>query len=80
MGTVGDDHIRPAAGDHAGGTELGGHAAGAKGGTGAIGKCHHLRGDLLHQRDQPGIRMGVGVGGVQTVNVAEQHQQVCATV
>ena len=74
---VGDDHVCAAAGHHAGGTQFGGHAAGAEGRTGPIGQRHHLRGDLLHQWDELCIRVGVRIGRVQAVDVAQQHQKVC---
>ena len=74
--TVRNDHVGTAAGHHAGGAQLGGHAAGAKGGARAVGQCHHRRGDLPHQRDELCIRVGVGIGRVQAVDVAQQHQQV----
>ena len=36
----------------------------------------HLRSDALYHRDELCVRVGVGVGGVQAVDVAQQHQQV----
>ena len=74
--TVGNDHVGPAGGHHPGGAELGGHAAGAQCRAGPVGQRHHVRGDLFHQRDERCIRVGVGVGGVQAVDVAQQHQQL----
>ena len=37
-----------------------------------------LRGDGLHLVDQPGVGVGAGVGVIQSVDVAEQHQQARA--
>ena len=37
---------------------------------------HHLGRDVLHQRDELCVRVGVGVGSVEAVDVAQQHQQI----
>ena len=73
---VGNDHICAAAGHHAGSPQLGGHAAGSQCRACTVCQRHHFRGDLLHQRDECRIRVGVGVRSVQAVDVAQQHQQI----
>ena len=44
VSAIGNDHIGPFGCDHLGSPELGGHAAGAQGRTGAIGQCQDLPG------------------------------------
>ena len=56
--------------------ELGGHAAGAPPGARAAGHGLQLGGDGLHVVDQLRVRVGAGVGVVEAVDVAEQHQQL----
>ena len=76
VGAVGDHHVRALCRYHLGGTELGGHAAGAQCGACPVCQRQHLRGDALYHRDELCVRVGVGIGGVQAVDVAQQHQQV----
>ena len=73
-----DDHAAPGAHGDAGRIELGAHAAGAVGGTGAA--CHSQVG--VGQRrnlfDVLGVRVQVGIGGIETVHVRQQYQAVGA--
>ena len=76
VGAVRNDHVSSAGGHHPGGPELGGHSAGTQRRAGPVGQRHHLGRDVLHQRDELCVRVGVGVGSVEAVDVAQQHQQI----
>ena len=76
VGTVGDDHVNTGTGGNFGGGQLGGHAAGAKAAVGAAAQLLNFGGNALYPVDQRGLRVGMRVGSVQAVNVAQQHQQV----
>ena len=60
------------------GLDLGAHAAARKLGRRAAGHRLDRRRDRRDDRDMPGIRAGEGRGGVEAVDVGEQHQQVGA--
>ena len=53
-----------------------GHAAGAQCGACPTLPAPSTSGDALYHRDELCVRVGVGVGGVQAVDVAQQHQQI----
>ena len=73
---VGDDHVAALGGGHLGGPQLRCHASGGQVAALLPGQGQDLRRDLLHHGDEPGTGVPAGVGGIQPLNVAEQHQQV----
>ena len=69
-------HVAPGVHGDAGGGELGGHAAGAPPGACAARHLQNLRRQCFHLMQQLRARVSLGVRVVQTIDVAEQHQQV----
>lgn len=55
--------------------EFGGHAAGAQMGPGP-GQRQNFFGQGRDLGNEGGVRMGVGVGGVETVNVRQENEYV----
>lgn len=76
-GPIGNDHVTAGLGANVRGLELGGHAAGAQGGPRPAGQFPDLPGERGDFRDEGGLWMGMGVGGVKPVNIGQQDQQVC---
>ena len=71
------DHARDAGfGRLVGGIELGRHPASSHCAARAADKPGDLRGDVWHERHQAGIGAHARVGGVQAVDVAQNHEQI----
>ena len=71
---IGDDHLTAAVHADLGSLELGAHAPSALTGGAAAAEGQDGFGHLLHQRNDFGIFVLVGIGGVESINVRQQHQ------
>ena len=75
---VGDHHIKALLHGDFGGRQLGHHAAGAKARACAAGQGQNVVRQLPHLRDELRVRVLVGVGVVQSVDVGAPPQQIRA--
>ncbi len=73
-----DRHRASRAGRDARGDELGSHAAGGIAGRRLAAHRHDLVGDALNYRNVRCGGVAARVGGVQAIDVRQQHQGVCA--
>lgn len=72
----GDDDVGTAAYGGAGGEELGAHAPGARGGSGALSGALDVGSDAGDERDELSGRILAGVGRVEAIAIGEENEEI----